>query len=324
MKSRVITILFLLLVLSVLVFIFFVLEKGEVKIIKKQNLLIGNFSYEDISFLSVYFRDYYDRSKEYSYILFKTNDNWYISFSNITDRVETKLGNFIANIIGDIENLGTIDSKEISDVYITFGFTKPNAKIVFDTRGKTNKMVVGNLTPTKDYYYVILNDDTNIVYLVYAYKIDNILKYPQEMRDRNIFTYVWTNVMGIEYKPINGELIVLTNKNRTWFSLVPFEKEVDTIFVETEFLRNLRSISIESFIDKDQRMYRTMISRTNSPISYIRLFNRGDEFLLIVITNILTNFYCYDPQRDLLFSIDYESTKNLFASGYEVFLKINK
>ncbi len=324
MKGKTIVILSLLLIFFILVFFFLISEKGEVKFFKKQDLLIGNFSYKDISFLSIYFRDYYQRTKEYNYTLFKSNENWYVSFSNIIDRVEPKLGNFVANIIGDIENLGAIELKEIVEDLGTFGFSKPNAEIVFDTQGKTNKITVGDLTPTKDYYYIILNNNTNIVYLVYAYKIDNILKYPHEMRDRNIFTYEWTNVTGIEYKPISGNLIIFTNKNKTWFSVIPFEKEVDSTFLETEFLKDLRSISIQSFIDKDQKMYKTIIEKTNNPISYLRLFNNKGEFKLMIITNILTNFYCYDLQRDLVFTVDYESTKNLFDSNYERFLKINK
>ncbi|MEN2997749.1 MAG: DUF4340 domain-containing protein [Brevinematia bacterium] len=323
MRGKTLTILSLLLVLAVLLLVFFIFERGEVKVLKKQKFLVGEFTHQDVSFVSVYFRDYYDRTKEYRYTLFKSNDTWFVSHSNVVDRVDPKLGNFVVNILGDIESLGTISSNEVEDINVAFGFNIPNAEIEFDVRGKTNRLRVGNLAPTKDYYYTLLNDNYATIYLVYAYKIDNILKYPYEIRDRNIFTYQWTNVMGFEYKPVSStNVFVFTNSNKVWFLLQPLHKEVDSVFVETEFLKNLRSIQIEYFIDRDDRRYSLFIPKTNSPISYIRLYNAGERFLLLVLTNISTNFYCFDPQRNVLFAIDYESTKSLFASGYERFVKI--
>lgn len=323
LKGKTITIFSLLIVLVLLLIVFFISEKGEVKVLKKKEFVIGEFSSKDVSFLSIYFKDYYDRTKEYNYTVFKSNDSWFVSYSNIIDRVEPKLANFVVNILGDIENLGTIASNEVEDTITTFGFNSPNAQIIFDVKGKTNKITVGNLAPTKDYYYTIINDDTSKIYLVYAYKIDNILKYPYEVRDKNIFTYEWTNITYFEYKPISEtDIITFTNKNKRWFSIKPFDKEVDTTFIETEFLRNLRSISIESFIDKDNKNY-NIISKTNSPIGFVKLFNSSNEYLLLILTNISTNFYCYDPQRRQLFTIDYESTKTLFDSTYERFVKIN-
>lgn len=322
MKGKKILILSLLLILTLLLVFLFLVDRGEVKVIKTKEFVFGEFSSKDISFLSIYFRDYYDRKKEYRYLLFKSNDIWLVSFSNIVDRVDQKLGNFVANILGDIENLGTINSNEVEDYLITFGFNKPNAEILFDIRGKTNKIIVGNLAPTKDYYYVLVNDNYEKIHLVYAYKIDNILKYPEEIRDRNVLTSEWTNVIGIEYKPISSKSkFVFTNKNHIWFSIDPFEKELDSIFIENEFLKNLRSISIEFFIDKDNKLYKSLITKTNNPISYIKLFNQK-ELEIIVLTHISTNFYCYDPNRDQIFALDYESTKTLFDSNYERFVKI--
>lgn len=322
MKGKKILLLSLLALFILLLILFLLIDKGKVKVLKTKEFLFGEFSSKDISFLSIYFRDYYDRTKEYKYILFKSNEIWLVSFSNIVDRVDQKLGNFVANILGDIEKLGTIHSNDVDEPYIAFGFNKPNAEILFDIRGKTNRIIVGNLVPTKDYYYTSVNDNYENIYLVYAYKIDNILKYPEEIRDRNIFTPEWTNVIGIEYKPISLKSnFVFTNKNHTWFSILPVEKELDTLFVENEFLKNLRSISIEFFVDKNHKLYKHLIIKTNTPISYIKLFNQK-EFILLVLTNIKTNFYCYDQQRNQIFAIDYESTKILFDSNYERFVKI--
>lgn len=324
MRGKGLNIILLFSLLVVLLVVFLVFEKGEVKVVKKKKFLVGEFSSQDISFLSIRFRDYYDRAKVYKYVLFKSNDLWFVSYSNIVDRVDVKLGNFVANIIGDIESLDTVSSDEVGGVEI-FGFNSPNAEIIFDVRSRTNKLVVGNLTPTKDYYYSVLNDDYRTVHLIYAYKVDNILKYPDEVRDRNVFTPDWTNVIGFEYKPMSGnEIFVFTNRNKVWYSLKPFDKEVDGVFVETVFLKDLRSIRVEQFVDVDDIHYRRVAARTNSPISYVKLYNGRNEFLLLVLTNVLTNLYCYDPQRGILFSVDYESTRSIFDSNYERFVKIDK
>ncbi|MCS7298705.1 MAG: DUF4340 domain-containing protein [Spirochaetia bacterium] len=324
MRGKTVLILILLGILVVLLVFFFIFERGEVKVVKKKEFILGEFTSQDISFISIYFRDYYDRTKEYNYTLFKKagNEYWFISYSNITDRVDPKLGNFIANILGDIEELGRISSNEVDDIYLNFGFDKPNARVQFDIKGKTNTLTVGNLAPTKDYYYTVLNDDYSQIYLVYAYKIDNILKYPDEARDKNIFTYEWTNVTGIEYKPMSYPVMVFTNINNRWLSKVPVEKELDSTFIETEFLKDLRSISISSFIPPDSRMYRDLVIKSNSPLAYIKFYNGKNELTLFVLSKASTNFYCYDTDRKLVYSIDYESTRVLFDSSYERFVKI--
>ncbi|MCX8028975.1 MAG: DUF4340 domain-containing protein [Brevinematales bacterium] len=322
MRGKALLILSLSAILLGLVVFFLIIDRGEVKVIKKRDYLVGKFSSDDISYLGIYFRDYYDRTKEYEYFIIKSNNLWFVSYSNIIDRVEYKLANFVANIIGDIENLGSISSNEVEDIINSFGFSRPNARITFVANNITNEILVGNLAPTKDYYYVTLNGNYETIYLVYAYKIDNILKYPEEIRDKNIFTHEWTNITGIEYKPISFPKIIFTNKNNKWFSVIPIEKEVDSIFIENEFLKNLRSLAIEHFIDQDNKLYKNLILKTNTPISQIKLYNGYNEMTLMVLDKIKTNFYCYDTIRKVIFAIDYESSKSLFDAQYERFVKI--
>ncbi len=129
-----------------------------------------------------------------------------------------------------------LNQTEVIDPIQTLGFKKPNAAIEFDIKGKINKIVIGNLAPTKDYYYSVLNDDYSRFYLIYAYKIDNIIKYPEEVRDRNLFTPNWTNISGIEYKPISQtQIMIFTNINQKWFSKVPTEKELNSKYIESSF-----------------------------------------------------------------------------------------
>jgi hypothetical protein len=306
----------------VLLALFLIIDKGEVKFKKSEKEpLFGNFSGTNVSFIKIYFRDYYEREKTFDYTLFRSNDYWYISYSNIVDRVDPKLGDFLANILADIEKLETLSNDLPLDPMKTFGLNNPNAIIVFDINKKTNKITVGNLTPTKDYYYSIVNDSTNAFYLIYAYKLDNLLKYPYDTRDKNIFTREWiTNITGIEYKPINSNVVfVFTNKNKSWYSLSPTEKELDSVYIENSFLKDLRSLNISFFVD-DKRKREKLLK--TSPEGYIKLFNPTNTFLLSVLKVEGKNIYCYDPQRDSVFAIDYESSHYLFTSPLERFLKI--
>ncbi|MGC8766351.1 MAG: DUF4340 domain-containing protein [Brevinematia bacterium] len=325
MRGKTLTIISLSFVLVALVILFLILDKGEVKLSKDQKKpLIGEFSSKDITFFKIFFVDYYDRSKTYDYKIFKSNEMWYVSYSNITDRTDQKLANFIANIIGDIEKISTISSNEIIDPIQTLGFVKPNAIIEFDTKDKTNKLIIGNLTPTKDYYYSVLNNNYNEFYLIYAYKIDNITKYPQELRDRNLFTPEWTNISGIEYKPISqNQVMIFTNINQKWFSKTPVENILDSKYIESSFLKDIRSITIQEFIE-DSKLKSKLISKTNSPLGYIKLFRNNSEGTIMILDKAKTNFYCFDPNRNIIFSIDYESTHTLFDSNYERFIKIDK
>jgi len=306
----------------VLLILFLIVDKGEVKFKKSEkDPLFGKFSGTDVSFIKIYFRDYYERDKTFDYTLFRSNDYWYVSYSNITDRVDPKLGNFLANILADIEKLETLSNDLPLDPIETFGLNNPNSIIVFDINGKTNKIIAGNLTPTKDYYYSMVNDRTNAFYLIYAYKIDNLLKYPYDTRDRNIFTQEWTtNVTGIEYKPINSNItFIFTNKNKNWYSLSPTENELDSVYIENSFLRDLRSLNISFFVD-DKKKRENLLK--NPPLGYVKLFNPTNTFLLSILKIESTNIYCYDHQRDSVFAIDYESSHYLFTSSLERFLKI--
>lgn len=325
MRGKILLIISLSLMLVFLVVFFLVVDKGEVKLSKDQRkLLIGNFSAQDISFLRIYFIDYYDRTKVYDYKIFKSNELWYVSYSNIVDRTDQKLASFIANIIGDIETLSVVESNEIMDPLETLGFRRPNAIIEFSIRGKTNKLTVGNLVPTKDYYYSVLNDDYSKFYLIYAYKIDNITKYPEEVRDRNLFTPDWTNISGIEYKPISQtQIMVFTNINQRWFSKLPVEKELDSKYIEGSFLKDIRSINIQEFIE-DKKLRSRLILKTNSSLGYIKFFKNNSEMSIVILDRSRTNFYCFDPIRNIVFSIDYESTRSFFDSNYDKFVKIDK
>jgi len=322
MKGKRVLVISLTVIFLLLLLLFLVLDKGEVKFRKNEKeFLFGNFSGTNVSFIKIFFRDYYERDKVFDYTTFKSNDCWYVSYSNIVDRIDQKLGNFMANILSDIEKIDTLTNELPSDAIDTFGISKPNAIITFDIDKKTNKIIVGNLTPTKDYYYSVVNDNTNTFYLIYAYKIDNLLKYPYEMRDKNILTKEWTtNIISIEYRPLNSDQeFLFTNRNRNWYSIKPSEKEIDSIYIENSFLKDLRSINISVFVD-DKKARSELLK--NTPKGYIKLHNFTNTFVLQVLKVENTNIYCYDPQRDLVFGIDYESSYYLFSSPFEKFLKV--
>ncbi len=93
--------------------------------------------------------------------------------------------------------------------------------------------------------------------------------------------------------------------------------------MKAPFLKDIRSINIQKFIE-DIKLRDKLTSKTNSPLGYIKFFKDNLETTILILDKDKTNFYCFDPDRNIYFSIDYESTHSLFDSNYDRFIKIDK
>ncbi len=322
MRGRVYIILSLFAVLILLLVFLFLVDRGEVKVIQRENdPLFGKLESKYIDYIKIWYRDYYDRTVEYSYEMLKISNRWFVKYSNTVDRIETKLANFIVNILVDLESLQKIKTNEVEDYFNTFGFSKSNALILFSAKGQTNYFTVGDLTVPKDYYYVLKSGDLEKVHLVYAYKIDNILKYPHELRDKNIFTEDWTNsIISVNYESISKSKFTLVNDSGKWL-LDGSNKELDSVFVEKNFLTELKSLRIEGFIDGYEKQ--KYISSTNRYLGKISLTDKlSNHIEIFVLETNTTRIVCFEPTRNSVFVLDYQANIHLFNKNIEQFYKL--
>lgn len=119
-------------------------------------------------------------------ILNKISNEWYV-----VSPFQVRADPFVIDkLLSDLVEVSS--EQEITNVtpamFTNYGFELPTSGIILGLNdGKILSILNGRLAPTENYYYSIYNNNSNTVYVTYAYKFSSAEKTPGELANKQLF-----------------------------------------------------------------------------------------------------------------------------------------
>lgn len=153
-----------------------------------------------------------------------------------------------------VSTLSTLNSERLvedkaSDL-ARYGLAPPALEIDVTAKGKTQKLLMGDDTPTGSAVFAKLEGDPR-VFTVASYTKTSIDKSPNDLRDKRLLTADFDKVSQIEIISKKQDLAFGRNKQE-WQILKPKPLRADNFQVE-DFVRKLREAKMELAADTDTK-----------------------------------------------------------------------
>ena len=187
-------------------------------------------------------------------VLEKSQDEWKL-VEPVADLADQQAVDRLLNNIDETEREREVaDSAAVAEdaqVAAKYGLDAPRLKVRIETdAGELDRLSFGDDTPTERYAYVQLGGANPEIFLVRAFKFDNLNKGIFDLRDRRVLAFETDEVKEL-HLDWNGENIALVRADEDAWQLraevdVPADKdEVD------DMLRSLDNAKIQSFVDDE-------------------------------------------------------------------------
>jgi len=208
--------------------------------------LFENFNKQDVHEIDIQF---IDGTNVYKTRLENVSNRWKILYPVVEEAEE----NSVFRILEDIPGIKSskvyrnVDSGKLKE----YGFLNPRISLKMSFKDSNSiELFVGDKTPAEDFYYAMIGSNSNIVYLVYAYKFLSIEKKTDDFRKKEIFSIQPQSVdkLVIEEKGKKPLIFMrlITNQVETYEAISPVKRKLDNFKVKT-FLMNITSLSISHF-----------------------------------------------------------------------------
>ncbi|WP_425447967.1 DUF4340 domain-containing protein [Dethiothermospora halolimnae] len=200
--------------------------------------MISDISKEEIKTVDI-------RLEDEEFDIVKENNKWYIKQENKKYIGYQKKVDEVIRKLAELWSITTIDRKEKS--LEDFGLNKPKYKITIKTDNKSKEINIGNETPAKDSYFVVM-DDKDLIYKVGKGRFSELINGVDGLRQPQIFTGNIEDINKIELIKQGKKVISLTQDEK-WKSednLVIDEEKVK------EFVDNIREIKVADVFPKNE------------------------------------------------------------------------
>lgn len=190
-----------------------------------------------------------------------TEDEWHLTLMNkiegewqmispmqidVEDRaIETALEDLLS---ADTEAL--LEGIDPDDLESEYGFDQPRLTVVVQLEDGTLRSVEhGKLTPIDNYYYTMIDNDSNNIYKTYAYKFSGLKREATDFANKTVFEKEQggvNSVTAFSVQSVDGTLFSLTNEDSDWKILLPQEMDADEYSVK-RYLLQLFTIELYDF-----------------------------------------------------------------------------
>lgn len=239
---------------------------------------------------------YHDTGQVYKSLINMVSNKWQIIFPvrHLADtaHVDKMLDDLLKMKSEDI--LKNIPLEKFSD----YGFDKPSDVIRLGLKnGKTIEIINGRLATTENYYYTMVNGDSNNIYVVYAHLFSSSEKKADEFADKEIFQYLPSRyVEKLEVKASNNVRFdfdtTVTEKGTQWFMNKPLTIPVDRF----EVIRRIMQFytirySYYSYYNDVPSLEKKL--GLKNPKYSIKMSSKNGESVSLIISAITNGDYYY-------------------------------
>ncbi|OHD53425.1 MAG: hypothetical protein A2Y33_14995 [Spirochaetes bacterium GWF1_51_8] len=180
-------------------------------------------------------------------IMFRQLTNIYgVSLAKVTNGwdilVPVHTGAYSAEVEKLIDDLLSVKSESVltnitPEKLIEFGFDEPIAIIdVMLADGTRFNIINGGFAPVDNYYYTMLNHNSNTIYITYAYKFSTSERYADLYVTRNFFSLKATAVTNLEVKGLSGVTYKMAYSGTNWNLTAPKKMPLDNYAVQRKIL----------------------------------------------------------------------------------------
>lgn len=165
------------------------------------------------------------------------------------------------------------------------------------SNGDKNKLEMGDMTPTKDSYYVRVNDEDN-VYTIPLFDGDEIIATREHIKSAYLFDVLDSNSINYIKYVKSGEVIFDMEKESSWIMKEPYEElKINTANVVSLVDSITRATSIEFIEENPEDLSKYGLDKP----SYELYISNGEKTATILFGNIAEGnaeyIYAYDVDK---------------------------
>lgn len=167
----------------------------------------------------------------------------------VKDRADAGVMDALCTSLEILRSISTLDGKAEREKLKEFGLTKGEASVKFTGENGTTELLVGKETPMENQIYAKL-ENGGTVYVVSKAIKDQIVKKPDDFRDRKLSDLTTQQVTRLVLKTAAGELEA-EKKNEHWSLLRPLKARADDQTMN-DLIAAATSARIDSFVSDIQ------------------------------------------------------------------------
>ncbi len=205
-----------------------------------------------------------------------------------------------------------------------YGILQPNDIFTFRYKdGSETTLINGNISKPETYYYTMNLDDTNTIYIVYAYKFSSAELTTSQLLEKQIFTDNISDITSFSIRALDGRTYavksVKKNDKTSWYMTSPQASAADTFAVKKRIL-NFYSLHILEFLKYDRSAQDIKVLGLDRPVLSITTSTPQSDMALYIsaVTNVLGHF-AYSPRIPGIFVIRQEDIDRTFQLDVQEF-----
>jgi len=242
-------------------------------------------------------------------VLDKTAEGWRLS-SPVEDGADADaVERYLRNILEGEREKVIVDSADAAgdEVAARYGFAEPRLQLLIETEdGPLDTLLFGGDTPTDRYTYVRQSGDNAEIFVVRAWRYDNLDKAVFDLRDRRVLALNKSEVVEARRRRVEGET-VLVKENGEWLLQAPIVARADAAAVDALLLK-IESSEIEAFVDgnADAVALKSYGLGEESELQWSLLVgaDRAEKRLIVGREDGEGRYYARDISRAQVFLID--------------------
>lgn len=214
------------------------------------------------------------------------------------------------------------------DSYAEYGFDNPTHVIDLIMSSGTNfRIITGMLAPTENLYYTLLDNDSNTVYITYAYKFTGLNKIPSEIADREVFKeeeFPIPSITNLRISTLSGDIFQFTKVSNehgmVWALNKPYQIDLDDYAVKRHVLK-LYTVDFSDYVEMDRDPFLLEVYGLDNPSYFVEIFTDTGESNTLYLSGMETSNFIYaysssKPGIGRIYSSDVESLFDIAVTNF--------
>ena len=241
-------------------------------------------------------------------VLDKGTDGWRLSAPVSDGASQDAVERYLRNL-GESEREKTVvdSASATASQAAKYGLDTPRLKVALGLEGGAEQAVAfGTDSPTDRFTYVQKQGGNPEIFVVRAWRFDNLDKGVFDLRDRRVLAFAKDDVVEVRRAGLGGD-VVLAREGEAWQLREPLTALADAEVVKS-LLNKIDTAEIESFVAEapDEEALKTygLGGQTGVEIALLIGPDRAEKRLAIGVDNGQGRFYARDASRPQVFLVD--------------------
>lgn len=254
-------------------------------------------------------------------VLHKGLNGWKLSSPVVDEADEEAVERYLRNLGESEREKIVVDSAAVTEAEAAkYGLDTPRLTVSLQAEGGIEQVVKwGTDSPTDRFTYGQISGDNPEIFVVRAWRFDNLDKSVFDLRDRQVLAFAKDEVVEVHRDGPGGKL-VLVHGEENWLLSEPVVAFADEDEVNA-LLNKIDSAEIEAFVDEkpdpeDLQAYG--FGAQQLELAFIIGPDRAEKRLTIGWENGQGHFYARDASRPQVFLIDSTVVQQVSKSANEL------